>query len=156
MDALPRRRWCGSSWTCAIRCARCPALVCRRLVSDALCVPDPARQDAGAQPAAPAATAPTPGGGADQRASIQADIERQREERLAAKQQGGGGAARQAWGAAPVPGRDAAVVAKSYCSAVSAHHRDGRSAFDAYDTSRSGVISFEDLRRGVRSERLIV
>ena len=113
----------------------------------------------GATPAVPVATAPTPGGGADQRASIQADIERQREERLAAKQQGGGSAARQAWGGAPAPapaapatGRDAAVVAKSYCSAVSAHHRDGRSAFDAYDTSRSGVISFEDLRRGVRSD----
>ncbi len=48
--------------------------------------------------------------------------------------------------------REASTIARSYCSAVGAQHRDARSVFDAYDTSRSGEITFEDLRRGVRSD----
>lgn len=106
---------------------------------------------------------------ADQRASIHADIERQRQEKLAAKQKDGAGSdPRQAWGppspsaspslapplAASMPpgAREASTIARSYCSAVGAQHRDARSVFDAYDTSRSGVITFEDLRRGVRND----
>ena len=167
MDASRRRRWCGSSSSCATRCAvthtPCSSFVVRRS-SFALGALRAAffPQDTSASGIAPssdsAAAAPV-----DQRASIEANIERQRREKLAAKQKGGGSSdPRHAWGAAspsPAPAagmspgaRDASSVARSYCSAVGAQHRDARSVFDAYDTSRSGVITFEDLRRGVRRD----
>ena len=166
--ASPKRRWCGSSSSCATKCARTPshtvhALVCphRQTTCDA-CFPQDTGASSLASSNASAAAAP-----ADQRASIHADIERQRQEKLTAKQKDGAGSdPRQAWGApspspSPAPPdaasmppgtREASTIARSYCSAVGAQNRDARSVFDAYDTSRSGVITFEDLRRGVRND----
>jgi Ca2+-binding EF-hand superfamily protein len=95
-----------------------------------------------------------------QRPVLEADIARQRQQRLAAKQfRGIVAAPRVEEPAGPATqygqGRgaeEAAALARTFHAAVNSQGRDWRDVFNEYDLGKEGRLDFDDFRRGVRND----